>query len=47
MKDAIDTDGFGFASLAELHVTYPGTASNSMHIFEVNRHCQHARPTGP
>ena len=35
--DAVDTDGSGFASLAELQSVYPGTSANDLRIFDVNR----------
>ncbi len=35
--DSIDTDGSGFASLAELQSVYPGTSANDLRIFDVNR----------
>ncbi len=35
--DSIDTDGSGFASLAELQSVYPGTSANDLRVFDVNR----------
>ncbi len=35
--DSVDTDGSGFASLAELQSVYPGTSANDIRIFDVNR----------
>ena len=35
--DAVDTDGSGFASLAELQSVYPGTTANDLRLFDVNR----------
>ncbi len=35
--DAVDTDGSGFASLAELQAVYPGTSANDLRVFDVNR----------
>ena len=35
--DAVDTDGSGFASLAELQAVYPGTTANDLRVFDVNR----------
>ena len=35
--DVVDTDGSGFASLAELQAVYPGTTANDLRIFDVNR----------
>lgn len=35
--DAVDTDGSGFASLAELQSVYPGTDANDLRLFDVNR----------
>lgn len=35
--DAVDTDGSGFASLAELQSVYPGTTANDLRVFDVNR----------
>ncbi len=35
--DSVDTDGSGFASLAELQSVYPGTSANDLRIFDVNR----------
>ncbi len=35
--DAVDTDGSGFASLAELQAQYPGTTANDLRVFDVNR----------
>lgn len=35
--DSVDTDGSGFASLAELQAVYPGTTANDLRVFDVNR----------
>ncbi len=35
--DAVDTDGSGFASLAELQRVYPGTSANDLRVFDTNR----------
>ncbi len=35
--DAVDTDGSGFASLAEIQAVYPGTTANDLRLFDVNR----------
>ncbi len=35
--DAVDTDGSGFASLAELQRVYPGTTANDLRVFDQNR----------
>lgn len=35
--DTVDTDGSGFASLAELQAVYPGTSANDLRVFDVNR----------
>lgn len=35
--DSVDTDGSGFASLAELQVVYPGTSASDLRSFDVNR----------
>ncbi|MCG6883636.1 MAG: hypothetical protein LJE62_07780 [Silicimonas sp.] len=35
--DQLDTDGSGFASLAELQSVYPGTSANDVLNFDVNR----------
>ena len=35
--DAVDTDGSGFASLAEIQSVYPGTTANDLRLFDVNR----------
>ncbi|MDJ0640983.1 MAG: EF-hand domain-containing protein [Paracoccaceae bacterium] len=35
--DRVDTDGSGFASLAELQAVYPGTTANDLRDFDVNR----------
>jgi len=35
--DAVDTDGSGFATLAELQVAYPGTSANDLRVFDTNR----------
>jgi hypothetical protein len=35
--DLVDTDGSGFASLAELQAFYPGTTANELRTFDVNR----------
>lgn len=35
--DVVDTDGSGFASLAELQAVYPGTTANDLRVFDVNR----------
>ena len=35
--DTVDTDGSGFASLAEIQAVYPGTTANDLRVFDVNR----------
>ncbi|MEM9427634.1 MAG: hypothetical protein AAGA06_13135 [Pseudomonadota bacterium] len=35
--DSVDTDGSGFASLAELQQVYPGTSANDLRVFDANR----------
>ena len=35
--DAVDTDGSGFATLAELQRVYPGTSANDLRVFDANR----------
>jgi hypothetical protein len=35
--NSVDTDGSGFATLAELQVAYPGTSANDLRTFDVNR----------
>ncbi len=35
--DAVDVDGSGFASLAEIQAVYPGTTANDLRVFDVNR----------
>ncbi len=35
--DAVDTDGSGFATLAELQRVYPGTTANDLRLFDTNR----------
>lgn len=35
--DEVDTDGSGFASLAEIQAVYPGTSANDLRVFDVNR----------
>ncbi|MEM7752418.1 MAG: hypothetical protein AAF230_03335 [Pseudomonadota bacterium] len=35
--DSVDTDGSGFATLAELQQVYPGTSANDLRLFDVNR----------
>lgn len=35
--DSVDTDGSGFASLAELQAVYPGTSANDLRVFDTNR----------
>lgn len=35
--DQVDTDGSGFATLAELQAVYPGTTANDLRVFDANR----------